>query len=52
MTHGIFRSVELYQQPQKLYEIRQRMMKLDFSWQASVKIYLKLYEDMHKEAGA
>ncbi|WP_431217497.1 glycogen synthase [Puia sp. P3] len=51
MTHGIWRSVELYQQPQKLYELRQRMMKLDFSWQSSVRAYLDLYEGMRKEAG-
>jgi starch synthase len=50
MTHGIWRSVELYQQPQKLYELRQRMMKLDFSWQSSVQAYLDLYEGMRKEA--
>ncbi len=48
MTHGIWRSVELYNQPQKLYEIRQRMMALDFSWQASVRAYLDLYERMRK----
>jgi starch synthase len=47
-THGIFRSVELYQQPQMLYEIRRRMMQLDFSWQSSVKTYLALYEGMLK----
>ena len=46
ITHGIWRSVELYQQPQKLYEIRRRMMKLDFSWQSSVRAYLDLYESM------
>jgi starch synthase len=52
ITHGVWRSVELYQQPQKLYEIRQRMMKLDFSWQSSVRAYLDLYEGMRKAAGA
>jgi starch synthase len=44
MTHGIWRSVELFQQPQMLQEIRQRMMELDFSWEASVRAYLDLYE--------
>jgi starch synthase len=44
MTHGIWRSVELYQQPLMLQEIRQRMMQLDFSWEASVRAYLDLYE--------
>jgi starch synthase len=44
MTHGIWRSVELYHQPQMMQEIRQRMMALDFSWEASVRAYLDLYE--------
>jgi starch synthase len=44
MTHGIWRSVELYNQPEMLREIRQRMMALDFSWEASVRAYLDLYE--------
>src|SRR5882762_9520255 len=50
MTHGIWRSVELYQQAGKMKDIRRRMMKLDFSWQSSVQIYLDLYESMRKEA--
>jgi starch synthase len=44
MTHGIWRSVELYQQPGMLKEIRQRMMQLDFSWENSVRAYLDLYD--------
>jgi len=43
MTHGIFRAVELYQQPQKMLEIRSRIPQLDFSWEASVRSYLELY---------
>ena len=46
LTHGIFRSVELYQQPVKLREIRTRMMQLDFSWETSVRSYLDLYQSM------
>jgi starch synthase len=46
LTHGIFRSVELYQQPIKLREIRTRMMQLDFSWETSVRSYLDLYQSM------
>jgi starch synthase len=45
-THGIFRSVELYQQPGMLQEIRARMMQLDFSWETSVRSYLELYASM------
>ena len=46
MTHGIWRSVELYQQPMKMQEIRGRMMQLDFSWETSVRSYLELYASM------
>jgi starch synthase len=47
ITHGIWRSVELYNQGQMLQEIRQKMMQLDFSWEASVRAYLELYDKMH-----
>jgi starch synthase len=46
ITHGIFRSVELYQQNGMLQEIRARMMQLDFSWESSVRSYLELYESL------
>lgn len=46
MTHGIWRSVELFHQPEMLKEVRQRMMQLDFSWESSVRAYLDLYESM------
>lgn len=46
MTHGIWRSVELYQQPAMLHEIRSRMMQLDFSWESSVRAYLELYASL------
>jgi starch synthase len=44
MTHGIWRSVELFQQQEMLRETRTRMMQLDFSWEASVTAYLDLYQ--------
>ena len=50
MTHGIWRSVELFNQPGMLREIRQRMMDLDFSWETSVRAYLDLYERMYQPA--
>jgi starch synthase len=43
MTHGIWRSVELYQQAEKMKDIRKRVLQLDFSWEASVSAYLELY---------
>jgi starch synthase len=44
MTHGVWRSVELYQQSEMFREVRRRMMQLDFSWQTSVRAYLDLYQ--------
>lgn len=46
MTHGIWRSVELFHQPEMLKEIRQHMMQLDYSWETSVRAYIALYESM------
>ncbi|HVS98421.1 MAG TPA: glycogen synthase [Puia sp.] len=46
MTHAIWRSVELFQQPAMLRDIRRRMMQLDFSWESSVRTYIALYESM------
>jgi starch synthase len=46
ITHGIWRSVELFHQGLMLREIRQKMMQLDFSWEASVRAYLDLYDKM------
>lgn len=43
MTHGIWRAVELYQQQEKMKDIRRRILQLDFSWEASVRSYLELY---------
>ncbi|HEX9513089.1 MAG TPA: glycogen synthase [Puia sp.] len=43
MTHGIWRSVELYQQAEKMKDIRRRVLQLDFSWEVSVRAYLELY---------
>ncbi|MBN8856503.1 MAG: glycogen synthase [Sphingobacteriales bacterium 50-39] len=46
MTHGIWRAVEMYQQSEKVKEIRQHIMQLDFSWESSVKSYMQLYESI------
>ncbi|HVU54901.1 MAG TPA: glycogen/starch synthase [Puia sp.] len=46
MTHGIWRAVELYQQQEKMKEIRRHIMQLDFSWESSVRSYMQLYESM------
>jgi len=46
MTHGIWRAAELYQQQEKIKEIRRQIMQLDFSWETSVRSYMQLYESM------
>ena len=46
LTHAIFRAVDLYQQQEKMDGIHRRIMSLDFSWDASVRSYLDLYESM------
>lgn len=46
ICRSIQRALELYQQPGLLHSIRQRMMKLDFSWQYSAKAYTDLYEEL------
>lgn len=47
MTHAIWRATELFSNREMLKDVRQRMMGLDFSWEASVKAYLELYEKMY-----
>jgi starch synthase len=46
ITHGIWRAVELFQQQEKVCEIRRRMMQLDFSWESSVRRYQDLYASL------
>jgi len=46
MTHGIWRAAELYQQQEKIKEIRRQIMQLDFSWESSVRSYMQLYESI------
>jgi starch synthase len=36
----------LYQTEEKIKEIRQRMMQIDFSWETSVKQYLDIYQSL------
>jgi starch synthase len=46
ITQSIWRAVELYQMEEKIRDIRQRMMQIDFSWETSVKQYLDIYESL------
>lgn len=43
ITHAVWRAVELYHDKEKMHLIRQHMMKLDFSWETSVKHYIDVY---------
>jgi starch synthase len=46
ITHAIFRSLQLYQNSEKMTEIRTTMMELDFSWDKSADDYIKLYASL------
>jgi starch synthase len=46
LTQAVWRAVELYNDEERLKEIRQLMMQLDFSWETSVKQYIDLYESL------
>ena len=48
MTHAIWRATELFSNREMLKDVRQRMMALDFSWEASVRAYLDLYQQMRQ----
>jgi starch synthase len=43
ITHAVWRAAELYHNKEKMHTIRQHMMKLDFSWETSVKHYIDVY---------
>jgi starch synthase len=40
------RALKLLANPMKLAEVRQRAMARDFSWKASAREYVKLYESL------
>jgi starch synthase len=43
ITHAVWRAAELYHNKEKMHHIRRHMMKLDFSWETSVKHYIDVY---------
>lgn len=43
ITHAIWRATDLYENKNKLKEVRQRMMQLDYSWESSVEQYIQVY---------
>ena len=46
ITHAIYRSLGLYEHTAALHRVRQRMMKLDFSWDRSAQSYTDLYKTL------
>jgi starch synthase len=46
ITHAVWRAAELYRDKEKMHLIRQRMMKLDFSWETSVRHYIDVYQSL------
>jgi starch synthase len=46
ITHAVWRAVQLFDDPVLLDELRRRMMRLDFSWEISMKHYLDLYSSL------
>jgi starch synthase len=46
LTQSIWRSVQLFKDNARLKTVRDRMMKLDFSWEKSVTEYISLYHSL------
>jgi starch synthase len=44
--HALHRSLELFQDEDQIAEIRKRVMSINFSWNASAKEYIKLYDEL------
>ncbi len=43
---AVDRAIKVYADPAKLQTLRKRMMGLDFSWDASAKKYIELYNSI------
>jgi starch synthase len=43
ISHSIYRALQLYEQVEKMDEIRKFIMEIDNSWEKSAEIYLNLY---------
>jgi starch synthase len=49
LLNGIKDAINLYRNPLKLFQIRKKIMNLDFSWERSAKKYLELYGSLLKD---
>jgi starch synthase len=48
VCHGVWRAVELYRNKEKMRNIRQQMMQLDFGWETSVQRYIEVYDRIRR----
>lgn len=46
ITHAVNRSLYLYNDSQKFRKVRRKMMNIDFSWKASTKKYIDVYNSI------
>ncbi|MBY0478227.1 MAG: glycogen synthase [Chitinophagaceae bacterium] len=46
VCNAVWRAVELYNNKKQFHAARERMMKLDFSWESSVQKYVDLYKSL------
>jgi starch synthase len=43
---AVYRATELYKEKEQLDAVRKKVMDLDFSWEASAKAYIKVYDEL------
>jgi starch synthase len=43
---AVFRAVKVYNNPEVLTSLRERIMAVDFSWERSAKVYMQLYGEL------
>lgn len=46
ITEGIYRAIQLYKDKERFEELKQVVMKLDFSWDRSAQAYLEVYQSL------
>lgn len=46
ITEAVYRAIELYRDEIKFEDIRQKIMKLDFSWNRSAQAYIDVYQSL------
>ena len=44
ICHSVHRAVQLYEDKEKMNEIRNHIMQIDHSWEKSAEIYINLYK--------